>query len=837
MSDERTETAAETHSKTAEEARVEWDRRTREAMLCQPETHRGWLKVRGVVKQWAPRFCVLRPPVLLLFKDEADVEKQSVTAVVHLRGCVCSPRQSKMEGFCMKIVHSAHHSIFYGKGLRGESLSKGLINADELLLLAADEAAGTEWLHALQDAVAVADAASSSNTASSSTTASDGNAGTADEEAGDETKANPESAGTDDESAHKESCANEGAKTEGDEAKEEEEEESKETAEETTTTTTTTTTGMTRDEELYTLAGVVDGTRLSPPAAQYQHEVPRGEMTFDAFEQGRSVIMSLVRQIRPGMDLSKVVLPTHILEPRSFLEKLTDYFSHIELITEAVHAATPLARMLALSRWYISGFHIMPKTPKKPYNPILGETFRCMWKNDGTRAAGAPPSQSFLLAEQVSHHPPISALYACNRADGWIINGAIVARSKFWGTSVGALLDGTVTLYMPEHGEEYVIGFPSALAKGFIIGPLTMEMYGKVHIRCAQSGLTSTIEFKTKPTFGGEFNRVGGGIHDADGRALYTFSGRYDREVFYHEGHDSAPAHTLWRVDDADPLAGSVPRWTIPPAQQGAFESERLWDKVTRALIAGDQTTATEGKTALEEAQRQAAREREAAGTAWVPRYFVLENGEWRYRWLNPHRLADNEVGEYECDHHIQPIARTAFDDARAAPAAPAAPAPAPDSGSGSGSGHSDDKNGGSTPRASRHGTHSGNSNSPATAKKHSHGSGSGSGASKSKAVRSLQSAVDAHNRAIEALQGRLRTLEAAVAAKSSKVAPPPTPAPGAEPAAEPGALPGVLLLLAVLLLFVHVWRAAALAAAPSAATTPAAVLANATGGTVLLVE
>ena len=588
---------------------------------------------------------------------------------------------------------------------------------------------------------------------------------------------------------------------------------------------------MARDEELYTLAGVVDGTRLAPPAAQYQHEVPRGEMTFDAFEQGRSVIMSLVKQIRPGMDLSKVVLPTHILEPRSFLEKLTDYFSHIELITEAVHAATPLARMLALTRWYISGFHIMPKTPKKPYNPILGETFRCMWKNDGTRPAGAPPSQSFLLAEQVSHHPPISALYACNRADGWVINGAIVARSKFWGTSVGALLDGTVTLYMPEHGEEYVIGFPSALAKGFIIGPLTMEMYGKVHIRCAQSGLTSTIEFKTKPTFGGEFNRVGGGIHDAGGHALYTFSGRYDREVFYHEGHDSAAPHTLWRVDAADPLAGSVPRWTIPFAQQGAFESERLWDKVTRALIAGDQTTATEGKTELEEAQRQAARAREAAGTAWVPKYFALENGEWRYRWLNPHRLADNEVGEYECDHHIQPIVRTAFDDARAAPVP--ASAPASDSREGDGSGSA-------TPRASRNSHNSSNSShSPATSKKHTHSSGSSSsgGSSRSKAVRSLQSAVDAHNRAIEALQGKIRTLVAAVAAseasKASKVPP--------APAAAPGVLPSVLLLLAVALLFVHLWRVAVLVAAapPAVSTVPAAVLANATGGggTLPLVE
>ena len=464
----------------------------------------------------------------------------------------------------------------------------------------------------------------------------------------------------DDESTHK--------KEEEEKEEKEEEEEIKEgeNGTEETGEAATEAEAMTRDEELYTLAGVVDGRRLEPPATRYQREVPRGEMTFDAFEQGRSVIMSLVRQIRPGMDLSKVVLPTHILEPRSFLEKLTDYFSHIELLTEAVRAPTPLARMLGLARWYISGFHIMPKTPKKPYNPILGETFRCMWKNPRSQSSssgkeGAPPSQSFLLAEQVSHHPPISALYACNRAEGWAMNGAIVARSKFWGTSVGALLDGTVTLHVPAHGEEYVIGFPSALAKGFIIGPLTMEMYGKVHIRCAQSGLTATLEFKTKPTFGGEFNRVGGGIHeDATGRALYTFSGRYDREVFYHEGaHETAAPHSLWRVDAAAE-ANTAPRWTVPPAQQGAFESERLWDRVTRALIAGDQAAATEGKTTLEEAQRRAAREREAAGTPWVPRYFALENGEWRYRWLNTSLLADNEVGEYEHDHHIQSITRDA---------------------------------------------------------------------------------------------------------------------------------------------------------------------------------
>jgi hypothetical protein len=36
------------------------------------------------------------------------------------------------------------------------------------------------------------------------------------------------------------------------------------------------------------------------------------------------------------MDLSKVVLPTFILEPRSFLEKLADYNYHIDFLAEYV---------------------------------------------------------------------------------------------------------------------------------------------------------------------------------------------------------------------------------------------------------------------------------------------------------------------------------------------------------------------------------------------------------------------------------------------------------------------------------------------------------------------
>jgi hypothetical protein len=39
------------------------------------------------------------------------------------------------------------------------------------------------------------------------------------------------------------------------------------------------------------------------------------------------VLSHLISQLRPGADLSRVVLPTFILEPRSMLERITKYAS------------------------------------------------------------------------------------------------------------------------------------------------------------------------------------------------------------------------------------------------------------------------------------------------------------------------------------------------------------------------------------------------------------------------------------------------------------------------------------------------------------------------------
>jgi hypothetical protein len=58
--------------------------------------------------------------------------------------------------------------------------------------------------------------------------------------------------------------------------------------------------------------------------------------TEEVAEENKSLIVHLLKQVRPGMDLSKVILPTFILEPRSLLEKLSDYYHHCDILEEYV---------------------------------------------------------------------------------------------------------------------------------------------------------------------------------------------------------------------------------------------------------------------------------------------------------------------------------------------------------------------------------------------------------------------------------------------------------------------------------------------------------------------
>jgi hypothetical protein len=147
--------------------------------------------------------------------------------------------------------------------------------------------------------------------------------------------------------------------------------------------------------------------------------------------------------------------------------------------------------MRKVVQWYLSGFYKKPKGLKKPYNPILGETFRCYWQH-------ANGSKTYYISEQVSHHPPISAFYVANRREGFIVSSSILAKSKFYGNSTSAILEGTAKVSLLPRGEDYMLTSPYAHCKGILMGTMTMELGGKVSIECGKTGYNTEMEFKLR---------------------------------------------------------------------------------------------------------------------------------------------------------------------------------------------------------------------------------------------------------------------------------------------------------------------------------------------------
>lgn len=154
----------------------------------------------------------------------------------------------------------------------------------------------------------------------------------------------------------------------------------------------------------------------------------------------------------------QVVLPTFILEKRSLLEMYADFMSHPDLFVAIADGDSAEERMVRFVEYYLTSFHEGRKgaIAKKPYNPIIGETFHCSWKvprspqaTEGPEATASSsstplqePYQVRFVAEQVSHHPPVSGFYAECPERRMCVNTHVWTKSKFMGMSIGVSMIG-----------------------------------------------------------------------------------------------------------------------------------------------------------------------------------------------------------------------------------------------------------------------------------------------------------------------------------------------------------------------------------------------------------
>ncbi|XP_036373787.1 oxysterol-binding protein-related protein 8-like isoform X4 [Megalops cyprinoides] len=616
-----------------------------------------WLKIRGTLKSWTKLWCVLKPGVLLIYKTNKNGQW---VGTVLLNACELIERPSKKDGFCFKLYHPLEQSIWAVKGPKGEAVGSITqpLPSSHLIFRAASESDGRCWMDALELALKCSSLLKRtmiregkdeggvsmeqpSHVNFYSLLRAHNMQGTEGFQFNDsdhfkDPDLYSDKSDRENEHEHDHDHDHEESDNEGPDKSEESDSDTSE-----------------RQDDSYADLDSNEALRETSYLEQSHEELGEaGEasQTETVSEENKSLIWTLLKQVRPGMDLSKVVLPTFILEPRSFLDKLSDYYYHADFLSEAAVEENAYNRMKKVVKWYLSGFYKKPKGLKKPYNPIIGETFRCMWIHTKTN------SKTFYISEQVSHHPPVSAFYVSNRKDGFCLSGSILAKSKFYGNSLSAILDGEARLTFLNRGEDYVMNMPYAHCKGILYGTMTLELAGQVTIACEKTGYSAQLEFKLKPFLGSDdsVNQIAGKIKLGK-EVLATLEGHWDSEIFIND-KKTGVVETFWNPTP-ELRQSRLTRCTVPPEEQGDFESEKLWQHVTRAINNKDQTEATNEKFILEEAQRKSTRERKAKCEEWMPALFEQDalSGEWHYKYADTRPWDPlNDLIQFEKDGCVQ---------------------------------------------------------------------------------------------------------------------------------------------------------------------------------------
>ena len=331
-------------------------------------------------------------------------------------------------------------------------------------------------------------------------------------------------------------------------------------------------------------------------------------------------------------------------------------------------------RALAVLQWYIctlkQQYGKRDRKGKKPLNPFLGEIFLGHFQDEQGRTE--------LVAEQVSHHPPVTAYHIWNTEKGVHMHGYNAQKTYFSGT-VRIDKIGFVILHLDNYDEDYLITLPKMHLEGLVSltstplrwlasfqkmtcyanstlvsasslmpiwthaykgyqfpPPPYPELEGETYIQ-SSSGYTSVINYSGKGWLRGKKNSFAASLFktgEAE-RPLYVMEGQWQNGPFDIKNMPSKKLLDTYSTENY-PL---TPLEVVPVEKQDPLESRRAWHKVAQAIEEGDMTTVSKEKSRIEEEQRAMRKTEKLEGTEWFTRYFTKVN-----KWPILEKLA-NEVG------------------------------------------------------------------------------------------------------------------------------------------------------------------------------------------------
>lgn len=155
---------------------------------------------------------------------------------------------------------------------------------------------------------------------------------------------------------------------------------------------------------------------------------------------------------------------------------------------------------------------------KKPFNPLLGETYEYFDSSTGT----------IMVLEQVSHHPPISAFYAEN--DHFIIRGHAQIKTTFTLKGIFALPLGITKVILKKSKESFNVTKPLTSVHNLMIGEMFTWSEGKAVCENEITGHRAelTLHPRSQGMFKGNNDyTMEGSIIDGQGKKTHVLYGKW----------------------------------------------------------------------------------------------------------------------------------------------------------------------------------------------------------------------------------------------------------------------------------------------------------------------
>lgn len=359
--------------------------------------------------------------------------------------------------------------------------------------------------------------------------------------------------------------------------------------------------------------------------------------TVPAPKQSPPSIIGFLRK-NAGKDLSTVSMPVTANEPTSLLQRLAESMEYATLLDTAAQISLPSEeRLMYVAAFAVSYFaynRVKERAIRKPFNPMLGETYELVREDLGFR----------FVAEKVSHHPVRMACQADSLANGgWCFAQSPQPVQKFWGKSVELNTEGRARVILRSTGEHYAWNQATCFLRNVIAGEKYVEPVQSMTIVNETNDMRAVATFKAGGMFSGRSEEVSVQLHDGDKVLPIGLTGKWT-EGFKRTDTGA----TIWTVGGLVPDAPKVYGFTSFAAalnQITSIEEDKLPPTDSRlrpdqqALERNEVDRAEQLKARLEQRQRDRRKVLESHGQQWKPQWFekVSDGGEgeeevWRLR-------------------------------------------------------------------------------------------------------------------------------------------------------------------------------------------------------------